>query len=229
MTRLALRQRQQLCVELAARGIRAHSLIVADDDNLDIAREYGCDTLEAPNVPLGAKCNTGLKHAAGQADYVVWIGSDDWIHADAFAPLLDTQNPDRLPIHVGKTVAVVDLARGRLQIVKGSKYGAPPWIVDSRLLHTNRADQPIKPWLKRGLDGALVRGIRLTRRPFEIVPHDTHDFRCVDFKTDVNLTPFAGVAKHLGFGPEEDAWEALARRYPADLVDQAHTTHLNYT
>lgn len=227
VTRLALAQRQRLCEELAARGIKAHSLVVADDENLEIAAEYGCETVEAPNMPLGAKCNTGLRHAAAQADYVVWIGSDDWIHPDVFDPLLQEQNPDRLPIHVGSTVAVVDLTRGRLQHIRTqSDFGAPPWILDSRLLHTTKHDRPIKPWLKRGLDGALVRGIRLNRRPFEFVWHDPHDFRCVDFKTDLNLTPFAGVAKHLGYGPEQDAWEPLEQWYPPDLVEQARATCL---
>lgn len=222
VTRLALRQRQQLCVELAARGIRAHSLIVADDENLDIAREYGCEAIEAPNEPLGSKCNIGLKHAAAGADYVMWIGSDDWIHADAFDPLLEERDTaGLLPIHVGTTVAVVELRSGRLQIVEGATYGAPPWIIDSRLLQATKHDRPIKPWLKRGLDGALVRGIRLCRRPFEFVSYSPHDFRCVDFKSDVNLTPFAGVAKHMGVGPEVDAWEALAAWYPPDLVAHA--------
>lgn len=228
VTRLALAQRQRLHVELAARGLKAHTLIVADDENLEIAREYGCETLEAPNAPLGAKCNTGLREAAQQADWVVWIGSDDWIHPDAFAPLLEERESSRLPIHVGETVAAVDLPRGVLQIVAAAKYGAPPWIIDSRLLHAKRQDQPIKPWINRGLDGELVRGIRLARIPFEFVRHHPHDFRCVDFKTDVNLTPFRGVAKHLGIGDEHPAWEALADWYPADLVDQARTTQAVY-
>lgn len=199
------------------------SLIVADDENLEIAREYGCETLEAPNQPLGAKCNLGLRRAAEDTDYVVWIGSDDWIHPDVFDAVLGyEERPGRLPIHVGTTVAVVDIPRMVLQRVKSpSKFGAPPWIIDSRLLRPARplSPGPIKPWLKRGLDGALVRGIRLNRLPFEFVFSDPHDFRCVDFKTDQNLTPFAGVAKHLGFGPEEPAADALANWYPHDLVE----------
>jgi hypothetical protein len=228
VTRLALAQRESLGVELAARGIRMRSLVVADDENLDIAAEYGCDTLEIPNWPLGAKCNAGLLAAAEDADYVVWIGSDDWIHPDAFDPLLVMQNPDRLPIHVGSVVAVVDLIGGRMRRIRSSSpYGAPPWIIDARLIRATqrRHERPIKPLLKRGLDGALVRGLRLNRLPFEFISFDPHDFRCVDFKSDVNLTPYGGVTKHLGFGEEHDPWGALRDWYPADLVTRAQALH----
>ena len=85
MTRLALAQRRWLCDELAARGLDANCVIVADDENLDIAREYGFDTVEVDNRGLGRRFNAGYRHAADQgADYLVHVGSDDWVHPDLF-------------------------------------------------------------------------------------------------------------------------------------------------
>jgi glycosyltransferase involved in cell wall biosynthesis len=222
VTRLVLQQRQRLCGELAGCGIDATMLIAADDENLDIAAEYGCDTVEAPNLPLGRKCNIGLHHAARTGvDYIVWVGSDDWIHPDVFQPLLERAAGKRPAIVTGSRLALVNLQTGRLQrVASPSKYGAIPWLIDRRLF-TTRTVVPIKPELKRGLDGALVRGLRHAHLDFEWVFHDPHDFRCVDFKSDQNITPYKALAKHLGTAPEEPAWDTLAGWFDADLVAAA--------
>lgn len=220
VTRLVLKQRQRLCVELAAGGVDATNLIAADDENREIAAEYGCATLETPNEPLGRKCSKGLRHAADLADWVCWVGSDDWIHPDVFEPLLDRHG--ELVVVTGRRLAVVDLATGVLQIISSpSKYGAIPWLIDSRLLRTNRP--AIRPDLPRGLDGALIRGIRLARKPFAVVEHDPHPFRCIDFKSDLNLSPFHGLVENLALGRPADAWDALSAWFPTDLVDDART------
>jgi len=232
VTEFVLAQRERLIRELARRGTDAVSLIVACDENLDIARRYGCETLEAPNLPLGRKCNLGLRHAATLADYVVWVGSDDWIHPDVF-DVVQPPDPNGLAvIYAGRRLAIVDMAAGLLQRISSpSKYGAIPWTLDSRLFRTNRVDL-IQPDLRRGLDGALIRGIRLTRVPFRWEFGDPHDFRAVDFKTRDNITPYRGVAKHLAIDPQgkrspignpEPAWDVLQGWFDADLIEQART------
>lgn len=225
VTRLALSQRQRLCAELAARGIQATMLVAADDENLEIAAEYGCETLEVPNFPLGEKCSRMMHTAAEHADHVVWIGSDDWVHADLFDVLLgDPVENERALIHSGYSVAVVNLDAGLLRVIEmRGRYGCVPWIIDARLLRSKRHEL-IPHHLKNGLDGALIRGIRLARVPFEVAIAEPHPFRCVDFKTDENLSPYRAVTKHLGVGEEtDDPWTALEAWYPADLVGQART------
>jgi glycosyltransferase involved in cell wall biosynthesis len=232
ITRLVLSQRQRLCVELASRGIEARSLIVADDENLEIAAEYGCDTLEAPNRPLGGKCNLGFRHALErEPDYIVWVGSDDWIHPDVFQPLFDRSRDDLASVIIaGHHLAVVDMHTGTLQRCSSpSRYGAIPWIIDSRLFTMHPKLQPIQSELCRGLDGALLRGLRRSRIPFTFVMHDPHDFRCVDFKSSQNITPYEGFAKNLGIGDPELAWNALLEHYSFDLVDAARRVHERLT
>lgn len=223
VTALVLAQRRRLIRELAGRGIDAVSIIVACDENLTVAAEYGCQTVEAANLPLGTKCNIGLRRAAELAEYVVWVGSDNWIHPDVFQPLIEMRGNGHAAVFSGKRLVIVDLGSGRLQrIAYPSKYGAIPWVIDGRLLRTKaRPDTPIKPNLRRGLDGALMRGLRRTRQPFEIVLDDLHDFRCVDFKTAESITPYDGLAKNLSTAAEEPAWEALSGWFPADLVTRA--------
>jgi hypothetical protein len=228
VTELVLRQRALLVAGLVEGGRQAVSLIYAEDENLDVARSLGHEAVHHPNRPLGAKCSAGLRHAAQLADFVVWIGSDDWIHPDVFDSLPDELD-DQGEIHHGNRLAMVDLAEGTLtRISSPSQYGAIPWIIDSRLLLDGR-HALIQPHLDRGLDGALIRGMRLNRRlPMRFVKHDPHEFRCVDFKTGENITPYRGVTAHLGIAPEEAAWPALLERYPAELVDEARALSDNF-
>ncbi|MCZ7538263.1 MAG: hypothetical protein M5T61_21560 [Acidimicrobiia bacterium] len=68
--------------ELRAEGIEVNAVIVADDENLDIAKAHRFDTIEMPNH-LGARYNAGIHHAYQHgADYICPDGSDDWIHPD---------------------------------------------------------------------------------------------------------------------------------------------------
>lgn len=204
-------------------------LIVADDENLDVAGEYGADTVTAPNKPLGAKWNTGLYHAADTGvDWIVWVGSDDWIHPAIFDPILDRDETNPPVILSGHRLAIVDMAAGSLQRIETpSPYGAIPWILDARLIRDavrrRNGDRlgPLQPAIDRGLDGGLIRGLRRGRVNFGWQYDNPNDFRCVDFKTRTNITPFEGLARNLGVADRENAWETLAEHFPADLVQKA--------
>lgn len=229
VTRLVLEQRQRVCEELAARGVDAGMLIVADDENLDIAAEYGSETIKAANSPLGAKWNAGLHHAADSGvDWICWIGSDDWIHPSIFESIIGTEPADKAQIYSGHRLAICNMQTAQLQRIETpSPFGAIPWLLDARLvrdaIRRQNGDRigPLKPNEKRGLDGALIRGLRLGRVNFAWHFSDPTDFRCVDFKTRTNITPFDGLARNLGVGDREDAWETLAKHFPADLVQKA--------
>src|SRR3954464_9355536 len=98
VTRLCLAQKKHLVRHLAARGITASVVVVADDENLDIAAEYGFDTVEQKNV-LGLKVNDGIEYACdNDADYVAFVGSDDWIHPDFFDSLPAVPRRDKPPL-----------------------------------------------------------------------------------------------------------------------------------
>jgi glycosyltransferase involved in cell wall biosynthesis len=238
VTRMVLAERRWMCDELALRGLQVTSVIVADDENLEIAEEYGFDTVEMGNLDLGAKFNAGYRYAAGQgADVFVHCGSDDWIHPDAFNILAETNlnaeapMPDptpgnpvvwrRSPSMVSqRRILLVDLSRGQAQrcFVHG-RYGCIPWMIPRKALQPE-GFAPIGPGHMRGIDGALVRG--LTARP-TFVFQDAPDEWCVDFKSATNVTPYRGLASALGVGDEEDAWPMLAEFYPEHLIDMARS------
>lgn len=240
VTRLALAERRWLCDELAARGHAANSVIVADDENLEIAEEYGFHTVRMGNEDVGAKFNAGYAYAAEQgADVFVHVGSDDWVHPDVFS-ILDTVDiasvpegamPEpgagavvwrRGPLVVSQRKAtVVDLLTGEVRrcAVAGSR-GCIPWLIPRSAMAGCRF-RPIQPGKQRGLDGALARGLKA--RPNWIY-QDAGDDWLVDFKSDVNITPFRPLVENLGHG-EPVGLAALVESYPAWLVELARDTH----
>lgn len=225
VTRLALAQRAHLAGVLAARGIDCHTVVVADDENLEIAREYGCATVEMDNEQgLGRKFNAGFRYAGERgADWLVHIGSDDWVHPDVFLPLLAPVVPH--PIVSGRRIAFVDLLSGRMSgATLAGPHGVIPWIVPRHLMK-RCGFEPIRPERKRGIDGELVRGLRRAHVRAEWAFHDPHDLARVDFKSDVNINTFAALPTSLTSG-RRDPWSALAEHYPAELVGLARRTHL---
>lgn len=210
------------------------AVIVADDENLDIAHGFGFDTVVQSNDELGRKFNDGIEFACRQgADFVVLIGSDDWMHADLFdrlpadegrEPTFDegvtavTWGPGPEVI-TGRVLTLVNLAGGVLQRLHvRSHYGVIPWIFPRSALEPS-GFRPIKESVNRGIDGSMIAGLGFSPN---WVFTDPHDLCRVDFKSKVNLTPYRGLAKNLGYGAEEtDPWSLLAEKYPATLVDQA--------
>ena len=235
---MALAERRWLCDELAARGIYANCVIVADDDNLDIAQQYGFDTVELDNNGgLGRRFNAGFRYAADQgADYFVHVGSDDWVHPDVFEILSadDLTGPGLMPeptpgnpvvwkpgerILTHRKIGLVDMARGIVnRCVSKGRYGVIPWVIP-RVLMEKSGFAPCQPDLDRGIDGDLYRRIGCPKLLFD----DQHDLACVDFKSALNVTSYKSIVTVLGTD-EEPAWDALAELYPQGLVDLAART-----
>lgn len=243
VTRLALAQWRHLAGELAPHGITINAVVVADDENLKIAASYGFDTVRMDNSMLAAKVNAGIRYAGEHgADFIVTIGSDDWVHPDFFMPLLDGDEngpPAPMPtrekpwavwadgpqVLAGRRMFLVDLMAGQGRMVKGGgAHGIIPWVFP-RAVFAARRFQPIpreRLTQPRGMDGAILSG--LPTRPGWVY-HDPHDMTRVDWKSNVNLTPYAGLSFNLGDGPVElDPWARLAEHYPAGLVEMARET-----
>jgi glycosyltransferase involved in cell wall biosynthesis len=238
VTRVALAQRAHLQGELADRGIEAVSVVVADDENLDIAREYGCVTVEQNNDMLGRRFNDGI-HAALElgADIVVVLGSDDWLHPDAFDRLPAAQAPEPTltadaqaitwtpgpEMVVGAGITVVDLPGARARRCRSrSRTGCVPWLLPRRALEPS-GGRPVRETQQRGIDFSLFLGLQVQPT---IVVHDPHPLCRVDFKSDTNLNSFDETAGALADGPiVTDPWTMLATAYPEHLVDLARTTH----
>lgn len=222
VTRLCLAQKKHLIGELAARGITARVVVVANDENLDIATEYGYDTVSQKNV-LGLKLNDGIEYACRRdADWVSFVGSDDWLHEDAVRPIIAESEQSRPSLVAGHVVTIVDLERGRLRRlgVRGPE-GVSPYIIPRWMLEPS-GFRPVDDKLDRGMEGSLRCGLPVS---IHRVFHDPHPLCRVDFKTAANMTPYDRVSKLLGYGPEERPWPVLEQQYPSDLVRLARRVH----
>lgn len=216
--RLCFAQWAGLFEELAARGLDARAVVIADDANLDSAQAQGFETIEMDNSALGARFNAGFKYAGEQgADWIAYVGSDNWLHHDLFEPLLD---PGERRFVVGREIAFVDLPRGALRRcwVSGD-YGVIPWLLPAEALAAV-GYAPMENRKQLGLDWHLMWALR-EQRP-GLLWHDPHPLARVDFKSSESLTPFAAVAH---FGGREEPLGALAELYPAELVELARATH----
>jgi hypothetical protein len=207
---------------------------VADDENLDIAREFGFETVETPNDHLGRKFNDGLEYAGSRgADFLVLIGSDDWMHIDLFnrMPLADAEplwptddepavvwSPGESEALTGREIALVDMSRGVLRRCRSrGRSGVIPWVFPREVLETC-GFRPLPDSQAKGIDGALLTGLH--KKPRWVFT-DPHDLCRVDFKSDVNLNSYDLISRAIGYGDEELAWPLLAERYPADIVEMA--------
>ena len=236
VSRLCFAQRAALRERLAGRGIDVLNIVVADDENLDIALRHGFTALERPNSPLGRKWNEGIALAGTLgADFVAVVGSDDWVHPDLFRTMpLDhspepdfealtiggavTWNPDRPQAISGREITLVDLLTGQARACRArNKTGVIPWVLPRKALKPS-GFRPVADRAEIGLDGSLVAGLCTT---LSWRFHDPHPLARVDFKSGTNLNSYERIAGAIGEGEEIDPWSALAEKYPAWLVRRA--------
>jgi glycosyltransferase involved in cell wall biosynthesis len=209
VTRLALAQRANLRDELALRGVTATCVVIADDENLDIAREYGFDTIERENV-LGRKVNAGFELAGKQgADYIAFIGSDDWMHPDLFSPLGANR------VYAGHEITVIDLLTGQAKHLGWRhRHGVPPWFIPSGALERCNF-RPCEDVATEGMEFQIGRWLG----DLQWYMHDPHPMTRVDFKSDEGLTSYEQITRAVA-GKEGKIGE-LEHWYSSDLVNMA--------
>lgn len=208
VTDVVLAQRAWLRGTLAQAGVELGCVVIADDENLDVARNHGFDTIEMENM-LGAKINAGFAHAKRQgADWVSFVGSDDWLHPSMFVELAGQG------VIAHRVTYQVDLARGKMRAVGClGKYGGVPWFIRPASLPKD----PLHPKQMRGID--LNIQLRLRRARWDVrSPVEGAPGGLVGFQSDNNMTPY-GAGPTLG--EEVDAWPVLRHWYPTELVDLA--------
>ena len=205
-------QRVAVIRTLAEHGIEARCVVVADDENLDLARERGFDVVEQNNDWLGRKFNDGIEYACRNgASRVVPIGSDSWIDPAYFLPMIP-----RFHTLTSGLYAVVTADRMAECDVTDAK-GAGPYVIDRMALRYSHF-RPAKDEIRRGVDGSTIRGIRMQIRWKH---RDVHPFQYVGFRGETFLTPYESLVQAWGVREHLDPWPILAEHYPVDLVERA--------
>jgi hypothetical protein len=203
-------QRLDLMRSLGAKGIEVRQIVVADDANLDLARERGFTTIEAPNV-VSDRFNAGMGRAGEMgADWIVPIGSDSWLDPHYLTGLYGgVVRTSEWYCHV--TAERLGEARVR------RRPGAGPYVIARRYLEPV-GFRPAKPGLMRHVDSSTIAGLAGAPR---FGYFHRHPFQYVGFRVAPYITSYASLMKAWGVREHDDPWTILGRHYPADLVERA--------
>lgn len=223
---ICLEQRRRAIEQLARQGIEAHQVVIADDENLDIARGLGAEVVECPNtdedgnVILGRRWNLGSQFAAKQgAEWHVQIGSDSWIDPAFFVPLTDPDVTLTSPAYAA-------VMRDRIATLKVSAknltHAAGPYVFHRSLMEPS----DYAPCEEHSLftDTSTVGGIeRDTGRLINWQVRTLHAFQYVGFRVEPLMTTYRALWKRWGVLEYRNpgSWQILARYYPPDLVERA--------
>lgn len=211
LTAVCLGQRRRVIEELARHDIEGRCVVVADDDNLDIARGMGFDVVEQNNDWLGRRFNDGNEYAAKHgADWIVPIGSDSWIDPAYLLPL-----PDPKLTRTSRLYAVVELERMALLAVNGTSTAGPYMFSRQQLEHCNF--RPAGDTLNKNIDHSTIVGAGYVRWEHR----DVHPLQYIGFRGQPHITPYSRLQKRWGVRETRQPWSELMRHYPADLVQRA--------
>lgn len=204
-------QRAAVIATLAERGIEAHCVVVADDENLELARERGFATVERDNEWLGRKFNDGQAYAGAHgAEWIVPIGSDSFIDPAYFLPLPSSR--------VTRTSAMyAPVEAGRLAELKVGQVGAGPHMFHRSLLE-RRGFRPAPDEISRNTDHLTIKGIG---RPMRWEWRDLHPLQYIGFRVAPFITQYGRLWKRWGVVERTDPWDRLASVYPPALVQRA--------
>ena len=223
LSRICLRQLRRTIDDLEDAGVRASAVVVASDENLDTARELGFGTVERNNRFLSRRFNDGFQLAFDKgvnprpADYVVPIGSDDWVDP---AILLDL--PPRDTVVGFQRISFVredglELTERFLDYAGGCGIRIYP-----RACFRPFGFRPADEDRVRGCDTSILVNMKRTL-PFKLEHREIDARQIVDWKSPgSNRNSYAEVAGRWRGSPPVDPSEALRDLFPAEaLADMA--------
>lgn len=213
---VCLRQLRRTCDTLTARGILASAVVIADDENLDLARANGFGTVERDNAQLGRRINDGYE-LAGMAgvEYMAALGNDDWVHPDW---IVLPEDDEVVCTHFSSVVSEDCTRLSRLNITYTGGDGVR---VYPRALLERVGFRPAGEDRLRAIDTATQAGLRGEQPRY--VYHDVDPLYIVDWKSAENLNDYDGCRRLFGrrVWPESsDPFGELARLYPAEAISE---------
>jgi hypothetical protein len=228
---ICMRQLRRTCDSLQAEGVNATAVVIADDENLDTARDLGFATVERDNRYLARKFNDGIQlaldpeHNPHPADYVVPFGSDDWADHRLF---LDLPPADRV---VGWQRLAIVREDGQQISCHQLDYmgGAGIRVYPSELMRPF-GYRPADPDRRRAIDTSILVNVCQHHGPerMRIEHRHLHDFQIVDWKSPAEqLNRYADLAAVYRPTVTGDPFTELAGVYPDEAIDEMRAHYAN--
>lgn len=219
---ICLRQLRRTCDALTAEGIEATAVVIADDGNLDMARELGFGTVERDNRFVSRKFNDGIqlacdpRYSPRPADYVVPCGSDDWVD---WRLLLDL--PPRSTVRCFEQLSFVredglEISPSQTRYAGGCGIRIYP-----RELMAAMDYRPADEDRRRACDTSILTNLRGVHGDALRVHHAESDWRqIVDWKShDEQLNTYDAV-KMWRRDILDEPFQTLADVFPAEALEE---------
>jgi hypothetical protein len=218
LARICLTQLRRTCDALEHEGIRASAVVVACDENLDTARGMGFATIERDNRFTSRRFNDGIQLACDPAfnpfpvDYVVPLGSDDWVDWRLFQNLPSPNNM------VGfQRMSFVNETGTELTVRHIRSEGGCGIRIYPREIMAKAGYRPADEDRRRGCDTSMLVNLRNVTE-FRVEHRDLDPLQIVDWKSHgENLNPYESLARHRS-ELKRDPFVVLQGRYPAEAL-----------
>jgi hypothetical protein len=219
LARICLTQLRRTCDQLEHEGIRASAVVIADDENLDTARDLGFATVERDNRFVSRKFNDGIQLACDRqfnphpVDYVVPCGSDDWVDWRLFHNL-----PDSRTMVGFQRMAFVREDGAELTVRRINSEGGCGIRIWPRHLMKATGFRPADEDRPRGCDTSILVNTRRAIPTMRVEHRDLDPLQIVDWKTaGANLNPYGSLNRHRS-ELQRDPFQVLDGRYPREAL-----------
>jgi len=218
LSKITFAQRAQMCDDLTKRGINANCVVIADDENLDIADEYDFYTVESDNMWLGKKFNDGHEFAAKSGwTHVAPVGSDMFIDPSVYYDIDDNFRATTLYAAIAPT--------GKDFVELSIDWGVLQYFPVKHMAHVDY--RPTIEEIRVGCD-TYTRVRTAQKLKLTVVKQVGHPLECVSFQSAENqITKFkklidlpTGIRRKLLHDDTDALLNPLKEYYPEFLVDK---------
>ena len=218
---ICLRQLRRTCDSLTENGIEATAVLVGDLSDLTQLPDLGFGHVVRDNSFTSAKYNDGIQVACDPeynprpADYVVPIGSDDWVDWRILTDL-----PEHDSIHGFQRLSFVRSdGREMVQRWVNVRGGCGIRIYPREIMATLDY-RPADEDRKRACDTSIITNL-WKKQHFRVFHIETDPKQIVDWKSpDNQLNPYESLTFHRTVANPQDPFEALRGMYPDEALDE---------